>query len=76
MHELVEQRHCGVVAGLQVLDDSRRDLRRIHRLLDARFHVMHAIAEPHRAGHARAALDRVQLAHQFARDVLIALVTR
>jgi hypothetical protein len=55
---------------VQVIDDDGAR-QQLHRRLHARFHLVHELTQPHRTGHARAALDRVQFAHQIARQFAI-----
>ena len=51
----------------QVIHHECRRLAHVRHLLDAAFHFMHVLAQPHCPGHAGTALDRVQQTQQCLR---------
>ena len=65
--QLFEQQQRVVVVGHQFVERGRRRGPGVHHVLDLRFDFVRVLAEAHRAGHARAALDRVQRAQQALR---------
>ncbi len=60
-----------VVLRVQVIDDDGRHVGQLHCSLHPRFHLVHRLAQAHRTRHPRTALDRVQLAHQIARELAV-----
>jgi hypothetical protein len=61
-----------VHAFFELLEEARRQLGRLERGLDAAFHQVAQLAQPDRAGHARAAFQRVQRAAQRLRNLVVA----
>ncbi len=57
-----------IVPHQQIFERLRRWRAHAHHLLDTGFHLVHVLAETHRASHPRAALDRVQQAQYRLRQ--------
>ncbi|MNQ48653.1 hypothetical protein D3C85_625370 [compost metagenome] len=67
MLQLLEQVQRMVVMGQQFLEGLRRGGTRVQHVFDMRLDFMRMLAQAHGAGHARAALDRMQGTQQHLR---------